>query len=145
MLESHLKSISAQQWSEKQALYYSAKRYEELAKSLSMNFKKLRSEQSSWKKFYKDWSKSVQEAQKPVLSILQNSQVTGVNGVAYPDEIATLRDAVGQLTTHGREFDSAVKQKRSLATDLPVVQSFARLKQMSARLSARGKIDNSNQ
>jgi hypothetical protein len=134
-LERHLKIISVEQQSEKKALFYTAKKYEALARELGDNFLKLRAQGPRWKSFYADWKKQAREASTMVASLNR----TPGDQLTYPDEFSSLRAATEQLAVQGKNFDSAVVQSRDLAATqpLPIVREFTRLKQEAASITAR--------
>lgn len=132
-LEQHLKQIAPQQQSERKALFYSARRSEELARTLGQSYTKLRSNTKKWNGFYSQWKKDVSQAASGV------SLHLSAGSVAYPDELNEFKVISKDLLEHGRELNEAVLQKRNVASDKPktIVQEFKRIKQEAARLSGR--------
>lgn len=135
-MENHLKELAFQQQSEKKTLFYTAKRFEALAKSLSDSFQKNHAQTSKWRAFYASWKKDVKSASAPLTSLARSS---GSGVYAYPDEVKSLKAAVDSLNEQGRMLDTAVQQRRDVASQKPlaIIREFSRIRQEVAQISAR--------
>lgn len=135
-MELHLKSIAFQQQVEKKALFYTAKRFEQLAKSLSDNFQRTKGQLAVWRDFYSGWKREMRSASDPIVALTRE---TSAAAMAYPEEIRALRTAIEQLGLQAGQLDTAVLQKRDVASQKPlaIIREFSRLKAEAAMISAR--------
>ncbi len=135
-IEHHLKEISFEQQREKKSMFYAAKTFESLAQNLSENFDKLHGQTGAWKSFLRSWNRQMSAARSPIVSMLGDRRNFPM---AYPDEMRGLVSMVGQLSAEAKELDTAVVQKRDVAsqTTTELAKEFARIKQEIAMISSR--------
>lgn len=135
-LEQHIKAITQRQQAERKGIYYSAKRFEELARELAENYAKYRSQPSKWRVFYPAWTKQVSKAIGPVKEL---SRAARSDGEAYPDELRVLQRAIDQLNEQGKVLNQAIEQKRQVASQKPesLVRELKRLKTRASELTGR--------
>lgn len=138
-LRGHLKKIAPRQDAERRALFYSSRRFENHAKSLSDNFAKYRGQAGRWRAFYRDWQREVRAASGSVDQMFKDK---GASEMAYPQEMAAFQAAVRRLKDQAAEINKAVTQNRGVASSRPLAlaQEFARLRQHAARLAGRSNL-----
>lgn len=132
-LERHLKSLSYRQQSEKSALYYGAQKLEKLSKDLVTQSQILKAQPLKWRRTFAAWRTAARDAALPVLMLAQSSAFER----AYPEEIAAFQAATDHLASQAKELDSAVLQKRDVASFNEVSTDFGKLRESSAKLSGR--------
>jgi hypothetical protein len=122
----HIKSFSLRQQTEKKALFYSARKFETLAKSLGGGYQQYRRAPARWTAFYKRWNAESRTARKKIVEL----SGAGRGEMIYPEEIRSFQAALERLDEEGKSLDDAVRQKRDIASDNSsrLTRDFARLK-----------------
>ena len=131
----HIKSFSLKQQTEKKALFYSARRFEALAKSLGDGYQRHRRHARVWSQFFRRWNTESRSARKKILEIAG----TGRQELIYPEEIRGVQAAIERLDEEAKTLDEAVRQKRDVASDNSsrLVKDFGRLKSTVAEMHIR--------
>ncbi len=139
-LESHIKSLSYRQQSERAALFYGSTRIEALVKELTQSSQALKGQPVKWKKAYTDWKHSAREATLPVLALSHAPTAE----TTYPEQLAAFQLAIEKLARQAKMIDEAMGQQRDVASmgldDL--TGDFARIREASAKLSGRPQASN---
>ncbi len=138
-LERHLKQISYQQQTEKRSLFHSARKLENLAKTLGEQYLRNKKEAGRWKSFYSTWQKDLKKSRSV---FVDRVNVDRRNELAYPDEILALKTAAKKLDEQATALNDSIyanTQARDVAGggNLAIVKEFTRLRILVSGLSSR--------
>ena len=129
----HQKQISSRQQEEKKTLYYLSAEFEKLAKELRISYKRLRQSPTQWRMFLTAWQRKTKATERQIFRDLDSD-------LAYPEEMAQLKTNVDKLGEEATTLDSAVQQKRNIASEPTsnLSREFANLRKIAGHLTSQG-------
>ena len=111
-LERHIKGLSYRQQVERKSMFYGSQKLADLTQRLLEKNRVLKGQPKTWKKELATWRLAAKEAAMPVLQLAASPR----NETAYFPQLAAFQLTAEKLAALANELDSAMDQKREIAS-----------------------------